>query len=116
MSGQGLEALGLGMIVASILLGSEIVLVGMYLFQWKRGLSKAKLEPYLVVIYLLVFSSVAAGLIMFYRGERSTTGVALQNLVLMSLFPNFILIFILALTLGHRGKEPAEWFSVLSRV
>jgi hypothetical protein len=104
MSAQGLEALGLGMIVSLALLGSEIVLVGIYLSQWKRGLSRAKLEPYLVVIYLLICSSVVAGLLMFYRGEGSTTGLALQGLILISLFPNFVIIVILAVTLSRRDK------------
>jgi len=104
MSAQGLEALGLGMIVSLALLGSEIVLVGMYLSQWKRGLSKAKLEPYLVVIYLLICSSVAAGLLVFYRGERSTTGIALQSFIFLSLLPNFVFIVILAPTLVRRDN------------
>jgi hypothetical protein len=102
MSAQGFEALRLGMIVSLALLGSEIVLVGMYLSQWKKGLSRAKLEPYLAVIYLLICSSVVAGLLSFYRGERSTAGLALQSLILISLFPNFVIIVILALALACR--------------
>lgn len=104
MSVLGFEALGLGMIVSLALLGSEIVLVGMYLSQRKRGLSRARLEPYLVVIYLLICSSVVAGLLMFYRGEGSTTGLALQSLVLICLFPNFVIILILAVALSRRDK------------
>jgi uncharacterized membrane protein len=104
MSAQGLEALGLSMIVSLALLGSEIVLVGMYLSQRKRGLSRAKLEPYLVVIYLLICISAVAGLLMFYRGEGSTTGLALQSLILISLFPNFVIIVILAVILSRRDK------------
>jgi hypothetical protein len=104
MSAQGPEAMEFGMIVASALLGSEFALVGMYLFQWKRGLSEAKLEPYLIVIYPLICSSVAAGLLMFYRGERSTTGIALQSLIFLSLLPNFVFIVILACTLVRRNN------------
>ncbi len=104
MSAQGLEALGLGMIVSLALLGSEVVLVGMYLSQWKRGLSKAKLEPYLVVIYLLICSSVASGLLVFYRGERSATGIAFQSFIFLSLLPNFVFIVILAPTLVRRDN------------
>jgi len=101
MSAQGLEVLGLGMIVSLALVGSAIVIVGMYLSQWKRGLSRAKLQPYLAVIYLLICSSVATGLLVFYRGEGSTTGLVFRSLVLISLFPNFVIIVILVLTLGR---------------
>jgi hypothetical protein len=102
MTAQGLEALGIGMIVSLALLGSEIVIVGMYLSQWKRRLSRAKLEPYLIVIYLLICSSVGTGLLVFYRGETSTTRLAFQSLVLISLFPNFVILVILVFTLGRR--------------
>jgi hypothetical protein len=73
---------------------------------WKvmKAVVKSKLEPYLVVIYLLICSSVASGLLVFYRGERSTTGIALQSFIFLSLLPNFVFIVILAPTLVRRDN------------
>ncbi len=80
-----------------------IVLVGMYLPQWKRELGKAC--TYLLVIYPLICSSVAAGLLLFYREERSTTRIVLQSFIFLSLLPNFIFIVILVPTLVRREKQ-----------
>ena len=100
---QELEVFGLGMIISLALLASEIFLLGMYLSQWKRGVSTRKLQPYLVMIYVSMFCSLGAGFLTFYRGEEYTVGLAFQGLVLISLFPNFVILVIVALTLALRG-------------
>jgi len=101
---QELEVFGLGMIISLALLASEISLLGMYLSQWKRGVSTTKLQPYLVMIYVCMCCSLAAGFLTFYRGERYTVGLAFQGLVLISLFPNFVILVIIALTLALRSR------------
>ena len=108
MDAQELETLGLGMIISLGLLVSEIFLVAMYLAQWRKGLSRAKLQPHLLAIYLLICFSVAAGLLEFYRGESSTPKSALQALVLVSLLPSFIIVVVIILTYVHgRDESPA---------
>ncbi len=103
MDAQELEALGLGMIISLGLLASEMFLVAMYLSQWRKGASRAKLQPYLVAIYFLICLSIAAGLLAFYRGEGSTPKPALQALALVSLFPNFVIIVVIVLTYVRGG-------------
>ena len=69
---QELEVFGLGMMISSALLAAEILLLGMYLSQWKRGVSTTKLQPYLVMIYVSMCCSLGAGFLTFYRGEQYT--------------------------------------------
>jgi len=108
VSAQELEALGLGLIVSLVLLASTIFLLAMYLSQRKRGASRAKLDPYMALIILLVCFSIAVGFVAFYL-PRSTLKLGLQAFVALSLFPNFVILLILALTYVHeayRGIAP----------
>jgi cation transporter-like permease len=108
VSAQELEALGLGMTISLALLASTIFLLGTYLSQWKRGVTRAKLEPYVALIISLVCSSIAMGFLAFYL-PRFTVKLALQAFVVVSLFPNFVILLILALTYVHeayRGVDP----------
>jgi len=108
LAAQELEALGLSLIISLAVLASEILLVGMYLSAWRRGLSRKKLEPYLVLLYFLICCSIAVGFVSFYRGEASTVKLASQALVLISLFPNFVIIVILILSLGLHDLRTQE--------
>jgi hypothetical protein len=102
LSAQELESLGLGLTVSLALLASTIFLLGMYLSQWKRGVSRAKLEPYVALIILLVCFSIAVGFVAFYL-PRFTLKLALQAFVAVSLLPNFLILLVLALTYVHEA-------------
>lgn len=97
---QEMEALGLSVMVSLAVLVLEIAILGMYLSAFRRKTSRQKLEPYLVILYLLICCSTAAGFLIFYGGEASNFKTATQNLVLVCLVPNFAIIFILIHTLG----------------
>jgi hypothetical protein len=93
------------MIASLAILAAEIVLVGMYLSQWRKGVSTTRLEPLLMMIYFLMSSSIVAGFFSFYRGEGATARLPLQSLVLISLLPNFVILLILVHTLGLRDAH-----------
>jgi len=100
LAAQELEALGLGVIVSLVVLVLQIAILGMYLSAFRRKTTRQKLEPYLVVLYLLICCSTALGFLVFYGGAASNFKTATQTLVLMYLIPNFAIIFILIHTLG----------------
>lgn len=78
----------------------EIAILAMYLSALRRKPSRQKLEPYLMILYLLICCSTALGFLVFYGGEASKVKAATQTLVLACLIPNFIIIFILIHSLG----------------
>jgi nucleoside recognition membrane protein YjiH len=95
-----LEALGLGIMISLAMLASEILILGVYLSALRRRTSRQKLEPYLVILYLLICCSTAIGLVSFHGGQASNLKTATQALVLVCLIPNFVIIFILIHSLG----------------
>ena len=95
-----MEALGLGIMISLAMLASEILILGLYLSALRRRTSRRKLEPYLMILYLLICCSTAVGLVSFYRGEASNLNTATRALALVCLIPNFIIIFILIHSLG----------------
>ena len=102
MAAQEFEALGLGVMISLAVLVLEIAILAMYLSALRRKPSRQKLEPYLMILYLLICCSTAVGLLVFYGGEGSNFRAATQALVIVCLIPNFAIIFILMHSLGFR--------------
>jgi amino acid transporter len=100
LAAQEFEALGLGVMISLAMLVLEVAILAMYLSALRRKHSRQKLEPYLMILYLLICCSTAVGFIVFYGGEASNFKAATQALVVVCLIPNFAIIFILIHTLG----------------
>jgi len=86
--------------ISLAMLALEVLVLGMYLSALRRRTSRKKLEPYLMILYLLICCSTAVGFLVFYRGEASNVKAATQALVLVCLIPNFAIILILIHSLG----------------
>jgi amino acid transporter len=102
LAAQEFEALGLGVMISLTMLVLEVAILAMYLSALRRKPSRQKLEPYLMILYLLICCSTAVGLLVFYGGEGSNFRAATQALVIVCLIPNFAIIFILMHSLGFR--------------
>ncbi|MGA2240125.1 MAG: hypothetical protein ABSG74_13035 [Candidatus Bathyarchaeia archaeon] len=100
MAAQEFEALGLGVMISLAMLVLEIAILAMYLSALRRKPCGQKLEPYLMILYLLICCSTAVDFLIFYRGEASNVKAATQTLVVICLIPNFAIIFILIHSLG----------------
>ena len=95
-----MEALELSIMISLTMLAFEIPILGVYLSGLRKRTSRQKLQPYLMVLYLLICCSTAVGLVSFYRGEAPNFKTATQALVLECLIPNFVIIFVLIHSLG----------------
>ena len=100
MAAQEFEALGLSIMISLAMLVLEIAILAMYLSALRRKPSRQKLEPYLIILYLLICCSTAVGFLVFYGGEASNFKASGQALVVVCLIPNFAIIFILIHSLG----------------
>ena len=100
MAAQEFEALGLGVMISLAVLVLEIAILAMYLSALRRKPSRQKLEPYLMILYLLICCSTAVGFLVFYGGKAFNFKAATQALVAVCLIPNFVIIFILIHSLG----------------
>jgi hypothetical protein len=105
---QELEALGLDIMISVAMLVAEILTLGMYLSALRKRITRRKLEPYLMMLYLLICCSTAVGLVSFYGGEAASVKTATQALVLVCLIPNFVIIFILIHSLGLYNMRTHE--------
>jgi amino acid transporter len=100
LAAQEFEAFGLGVMISLAMLVLEIAILAMYLSALRRKPSRQKLEPYLMILYLLICCSTAVGFLVFYGGKASNFKAATQALVVVCLIPNFAIIFILIHSLG----------------
>jgi membrane protein YdbS with pleckstrin-like domain len=97
--------------ISLAMLAFEILILGIYFSALRKRTSRQKLQPYLIVLYLLICCSTAVGLVSFYRGETSNFKTATQVLVMICLIPNLAIIFVLIHSPRLYDARTQDWMT-----